>query len=106
PTLQFASTHPPPMPIHADEYSSWPLVCCVAVGTVQSPVMLLNRWPFSRAPWLYPDQLFDWFAFTATIVPCTTGTAVAAGAAANIRATIGPRIRVGRFTSRVSFARA
>src|SRR2546423_645370 len=52
PTLQFASTHPPPIPIHDEEYSSWRAVCCVAVGTVQSPVMPLNVVPFSRAPWL------------------------------------------------------
>ena len=46
------SGQPPPIPIHEEEYSSSPRVCAVAVGTFQSPVMLLNSSPFSMAPWL------------------------------------------------------
>jgi len=38
PTMQLASTQPPPMPIQSDENSSCPFVCELAVGTVQSPV--------------------------------------------------------------------
>src|SRR5947209_1715502 len=52
------ATQPPPMPIQVDEYSAWPLVCCVAVGTVQSPLTeLKSLLPFSSVPWLYPYQL-------------------------------------------------
>src|SRR2546430_6707233 len=52
-TLHPASTHPPPIPIQLEEYSASPAVCCVAVGTVHVPVMLLNILPpCSRVPWL------------------------------------------------------
>src|SRR5437868_1936224 len=53
PALQLASTQPPPIPIQVEEYSSWPRVCWVAVGTVQSPVIELKKpLPGSSAPWL------------------------------------------------------
>ena len=51
--MQPESTQPPPIPIQSDEASAWPEVCCVAVGTVQLPVMELNSLPpCSSAPWL------------------------------------------------------
>ena len=49
PTVQPASTQPPPMPIQSDEYSSCPFVCELAVGTVQSPVIELKRVPPSAS---------------------------------------------------------
>src|SRR5262249_39495926 len=45
PTVQPASTQPPPMPIQSDEFSAWPGVCAVTVGTVQSPVTELKSVP-------------------------------------------------------------
>src|ERR1051325_2973193 len=57
-----ASTHPPPMPIHVDEYSASPGLCGVAVGTIQDPDTTWNIFPpCSSEPWLYTDQLLDWF---------------------------------------------
>src|SRR3954451_16649076 len=45
--LQPESMQPPPIPIHVDEYSSWPRVCDVAVGTIQSPeIELKSLLPF------------------------------------------------------------
>src|SRR5689334_7395533 len=62
--VQPASMHPPPIPIQSEDDSSCPAVCCVAVGTVQSPVIELNIFPFcSSVPWLYPNQLLLEFAF-------------------------------------------
>src|SRR5881227_2273259 len=62
-TAQPESTQPPPIPIQSDEDSAWPEVCCVALGTVQSPVIELNNLPFcSSVPWLYPNQLVLVFA--------------------------------------------
>src|SRR5216683_2731149 len=56
------------MPTHVAENSASPALCCVAVGTVHEPSTLWNcAPPFSRLPWLYPDQLFDLFAPTFTI---------------------------------------
>src|SRR5437764_5585280 len=58
PTVQFASIQPPPIPIQSDDDSACPAACCVAVGTVQSPVIELNSLlPCSSVPWLYPNQL-------------------------------------------------
>src|SRR5438874_1417684 len=58
PTVQLASMQPPPIPIQSDDDSACPAVCCVAVGTVQSPVIALNSLlPCSSVPWLYPNQL-------------------------------------------------
>ena len=37
---QAASRQPPPIPIHVEDCSAWPFWCCVAVGTLQFPVML------------------------------------------------------------------
>src|SRR5205807_1796421 len=92
-TRQFAATHPPPIPIHVEEYSACFAVCCVAVGTVQSPVIALKSFPpFSIEPWLYPDQLLDWFALIATIGPCEP--AACAGAA--IRMVAASRASAGR----------
>src|ERR1700694_5739023 len=39
PTVQPASTQPPPIPIQSDEDSACPALCWRAVGTVQLPVM-------------------------------------------------------------------
>src|SRR5438477_11416901 len=79
-SVQLDSGHPPPIPSQVEEYSSSPLACCVAVGTVQSPVMPLKTVPFSIAPWLYPPQLRDWFAFRAAMVAaCHIWTPPAAG---------------------------
>jgi len=52
PTVQLASTQPPPMPIQSDDASS-PDACWLAVGTVQSPAIELNCLPpCSSVPWL------------------------------------------------------
>src|SRR5437879_10934420 len=63
PIEQAASTHPPPIPIQLEEYSASPGLCGVAVGTVHAPATALKSlFPRSIDPWLYPDQLLDWFA--------------------------------------------
>jgi hypothetical protein len=53
PTVQPASTQPPPIPIQSEEDSDWPAVCWLAVGTIQSPEI---EWkslpPCSSVPWL------------------------------------------------------
>lgn len=41
-----SAAKPPPMPIQSAEYSAWPLVCWVAVGTIQLPVIELNTVSF------------------------------------------------------------
>ena len=41
---------PPPMPTHVAEDSASPALACVAVGTVQVPVMDVKRVPLSSAP--------------------------------------------------------
>jgi hypothetical protein len=53
PTVQALSTQPPPIPIQSDDASACPAVCCVTVGTVQSPVIdVKSVSPFSSEPWL------------------------------------------------------
>src|SRR5262245_43394618 len=63
PIVQPASTQPPPMPIQSDENSAWPGECCVAAGTVQSPLIDVKTLPpCSSEPWTYPNQFVLWFA--------------------------------------------
>src|SRR5258708_231609 len=88
-TVHVASTQPPPIPIQSEEAADWPVVCWLAAGTVQSPLIEWNCFtpPCSRVPWLYPNQLLLWFAFTrcpdlATWMSCpwARGAAVACAA--------------------------
>ena len=53
-TLQAASTHPPPMPTHVEEYSASPALCGRAVGTFHVPDTEEKSMPAppSSVPWL------------------------------------------------------
>src|SRR5436190_16937813 len=52
-TVHPASTQPPPIPIHDDEYSASPGLCGDAVGTTQAPETAWNSLPPSSIePWL------------------------------------------------------
>src|SRR5438477_10633247 len=79
------SAQPPPMPIHADEYSRWPRLWGRAVGTRHRPEIWVKRVPFrSMAPASYPNQFEDWLAPTRTMSPW--GTRVGAAGAGRARA--------------------
>src|SRR5581483_737269 len=81
------SRHPPPMPTHTEDDSARLAVCWVAVGTLQSAeIWVKGPLPGSNAPWLYPDQLLDWLAFTAMIGPSVNDAPAAAGPMAHASA--------------------
>src|SRR5437763_11802374 len=85
------------MPAHVEENSSSPRLCCEAFGTVQLAVMEWNSaFPGSRAPWLYPNQFWDWLALRMAIgAPWRTGRPLApfvmAADGPPARATVRPR---------------
>src|SRR5579875_1900789 len=74
---QLSVTQPPPMPTQDAEYSAWPDVCCLAVGTTQPPETCVNNVPVGMPgyslPMLWPDQLLDWLVLRSPAV-CTEGT--------------------------------
>src|SRR3954462_11841438 len=88
-TRQLASTQPPPMPIQSDEDSAWPFVCCVEVGTVQSPAISWKSLrPFSIVPCLQPNQFELWLALSLSRSRRELSGDVAAGAEAVVRASV------------------